>query len=187
MAGKSIILSAASSLLLACGGEPPDAERPPTADTPQATPASSPVILAPGEVVLADTARSIPLGTDRDEVGRLLDPLFGEPVHVETDAPCDAGPSTIDTHDEGLLLYYRDDRLIGWFVDREAGGDLRTRSGIGLGSTLAELNAAQSDVRVFESSLGTEFEAGLLAGTLSVPGPRGRITVLWSGDACIVR
>jgi hypothetical protein len=42
-------------------------------------------------------------------------------------------------------------------------------------------------VRVFQSTLGTEFSAGGIAGLLESAGPQARIVALWAGMVCIAR
>jgi hypothetical protein len=69
---------------------------------------------------------------------------------------------------------------------RESGDTLTTVSGIGLGSTRAELEAAY-DAEVAPSSLGIEFHAGGLAGLLDSSRPDARVVSLWAGLACVAR
>ena len=70
----------------------------------------------------------------------------------------------------------------------EATENLTTVSGVGVGSTLAELEE-NYDIAVIESSLGIEFfdVSNSLFGLLDANEPDGIITNLWSGMACNFR
>lgn len=63
---------------------------------------------------------------------------------------------------------------------------LTTASGIGIGSTRADLESAYA-ARVARSTLGAEFSAGGLAGLLASERPDAPIINLWAGEACLAR
>ena len=80
------------------------------------------------------------------------------------------------------------DQFVGWTVRPATEGEnLTTLDGIGLGSTLTDLEA-NYDVGVIESSLGAEFNASnSLFGILSANEPTGTIDYMWAGIACNFR
>jgi hypothetical protein len=99
-------------------------------------------------------------------------------------------PETTDCGDDvvlgtnGLALSFRDGRFLGWAINPPS--KLATAAGIGLGSTRAELEAIQVP-EVMESTLGTEFVAGGIAGLFESAKPNARITHLWAGETGIAR
>ena len=123
---------------------------------------------APAEQVLAALAR----------LGR------GEPERSSNDE-CGAGTLVFAGWPDGLQVSLQEDRFVGWFLGEAAPG-LATMSGVRVGSTRAELEAAYA-AEIAESTLGTEFNAGGLGGLLSGPGKDARITDLWAGTNCFFR
>lgn len=103
---------------------------------------------------------------------------------------CGAGPLDMATWPNGLTLAMQDARLVGWSLHPPTRpGDSSsptTLSGIGLGSTRRELEAAYA-AQVGETTLGTEFQAGGLYGVLDGPSPDARIDALWAGTGCVFR
>lgn len=63
-------------------------------------------------------------------------------------------------------------------------GALTTMSGVGPGTTRASLDEAYS-TKVRQTTLGSEFTAGELAGLLDGPGRKATITNMWAGLTCI--
>lgn len=82
----------------------------------------------------------------------------------------------------GLTAIFAKDRFAGWSA-LHADPALTTASGIGVGSTRAELEGAYK-ILVTASGHGTEFTAGALAGRLDAGGPDARVTALRAGLAC---
>jgi hypothetical protein len=125
----------------------------------------------------------LPFGTRKAATVAALNSVLGAPPVEQGDVDdCNASYARWPS---GLGAWFTVGNFSGWAVPAEASG-LATAAGVGPGSTRAELDAAY-DAIVFESSLGTEFTAGELAGVLSSDAPDGRITHLWSGNTCIAR
>lgn len=128
------------------------------------------------------SARLIPFGTSDSVVMNVLQTTEGAPQQRGENVECGVSYATWNT---GLTIVLARDRFVGWSV-RGNGGTLTTASGVGVGSTRAQLDSAHA-ARVFESSLGTEFTAGGLAGILESPRRDARILALWAGQVCIAR
>jgi len=104
---------------------------------------------------------------------------------------CGAGPLDQAAWPDGLRVYFQRGKFVGWALDaRGTDGTskpaIATASGIGPGSTRAELESAYA-AKVVQSTLGTEFSAGDLAGLLDGKAPSARITNLWAGTSCNFR
>ena len=188
---------------------------PPSADAPvaeQGTAAPTPAAVR--DTVLAaeapDDAPDAPaVSVALDEAGlRFVEtatgsasPLaFGAPFHQTVDAvtraqgaptdtgvlpECPAGPLDFATWAGGLTAYGAEDAFVGWAVNgREATAS--TMSGAGVGSTRAEVESAYV-IEAQETSLGTEFTAGGIAGLFSGPGADATVTALWAGTSCTFR
>lgn len=133
--------------------------------------------------VPSGSARPVPFGTAQDETLALL-------TAVLRMGPRDEGEQ-IDcraeyaTWENGLTTWFVRDGFVGWSVPN-AGSPLTTASGVGVGSTRAELESAYvAEIRT--STLGVEFAAGGLAGLLESRQPSARITNLWAGQVCVAR
>ena len=136
------------------------------------------------------SARPIPFGTPQAAVMTALG-FRDPPASTNRLDECGAGPLDQASWSDGLTLYFQDSKFAGWALggEREAGdgkGAITTASGIGVGSTRAELEAAYK-VEVFDSSLGTEFAAGELFGILDGTARQAKITNLWAGTSCNMR
>ncbi|MEA5466697.1 hypothetical protein [Leptothoe sp. PORK10 BA2] len=132
--------------------------------------------------------RTIPFETDVETSQIAISASLGEPTDTTENSECGAGPMSFITWSNGFTINVKDDQFVGWTVrlDTES-ANLTTVDGIGLGSTLADLEE-NYDVGVIESSLGTEFDASnSLFGLLDANEPNGVITDLWSGVTCIFR
>lgn len=210
---RAAVLPAAMALLLAACSQPtdPDANRGAAdvaGDESAPPPGSSSASLADAEKssrekpALAIDAQGLRL-FDRDTgaarplsfgLGRaqLLSAMqfLGRPAESGTLPDCGPGPLDHESWRNGLTLYFQHNRFAGWAVrapeDSAGQAPLATAAGIGLGSTRAQLESAY-EVEVFDSSLGTEFAAGKLAGVLDGAGRQARITHLWAGDSCVMR
>ena len=131
------------------------------------------------------SARPIPFGTPREGTLAALG-FRGAPSDTGTLEECGAGPLDQASWPDGLTLYFQEGKFLGWALGGKDTTKLTTASGIGLGSTRAELEAGYS-VEVAESSLGTEFSAGDIFGILGGKGPKASITHLWAGTSCNMR
>lgn len=127
-------------------------------------------------------------GMDEEEAVAAVARLRGTPAHRGVDTECGEAPLAIASWPDGLSLHSSEGRFSGWGVNGNADGadQYTTTSGIGVGSTRAELEDAY-DIRTGETSLGTEFAAGGLHGVLTGSGSNAEITSLWGGSACIFR
>ncbi len=129
----------------------------------------------------------LPFGTEMDIVQTAVVELFGNPETVSDNADCPGDPFIIAAWADGLMLNADGDTFVGWSVRPEAGSDsFTTLAGVGVGSSREDLEAAYT-IEVFESTLGTEFTAGQLAGLLSDATPEAEITDFWAGTVCIFR
>ncbi|MFV0523292.1 MAG: hypothetical protein ACK5RL_02210 [Acidimicrobiales bacterium] len=129
---------------------------------------------------------SLPFGSDQASVAIVLDRAFGPGQPGESSPECPNGSDRVVTWDDQILAEFADDRFISWTLS--PGAPLTTGDGIGLGSSLADMEATGS-VETFQSSLGTEFAVGtgdaLVRGLLDGPDQTSTVVDLWAGDRCI--
>jgi hypothetical protein len=85
-----------------------------------------------------------------------------------------------------LTLWFRSNRWVGWSLTGPRGRrPIETEFDLGIGTERRQIGDADSDRPVFRRTRrGVEFEADGMQGLLNGPGPRARVTVLWSGDTC---
>lgn len=172
------------------GDDPADAGAVSTSSTTAATPTSTTdeddpaiaVVLGLDRLVVGGNA--LVYGAPRSQVRAYLDRAFGRPPATEER---DCGPGRLVSHRwEGITAYVDATGFVGWAAEGEA---FVTESGIGIGSSRSEVEAAYPQATVTESSLGTE---------LFVPGPAeggglsgiyegGEVIALWSGATCVAR
>ncbi len=135
-------------------------------------------------------ARHVLFGSD-------LAPLITVLNRVQRAAPerahndeCGPGPLEFAIWPGGLNVLSQQGKFVGWSVNHGEQGrpkpTLATLSGIGIGSTRSELEAAYT-AQVTETTLGTEFAAGELYGVLGSAKPDARITAMWAGASCVFR
>jgi len=183
------------ALLAACGGDgaPDQAAAPTDAGTPVPAPttaaATTPGLAIEGEGLrlfdaASGSARPLPFGTDWKQVKTAL--AFRGDARRGVMEECGAGPLDYVKWGDSLTLYGQDGKFVGWFVDSDAKGKVSTASGIGPGSTRSELENTYT-VEVYESTLGTEFAAGDLAGLFANTSADAPITALWAGTSCNFR
>ena len=129
-------------------------------------------------------ARPIAFGTPRAQV--LADLAFRGPPGTGTNGECGAGPLQYANWPDGLGLFFQGDKFAGWNTDERGKSAIATASGIGPGSTRAELEGVYK-VEVSEMTLGTEFAAGGLYGILDSRAKTGKITNMWAGVSCNFR
>jgi hypothetical protein len=130
-------------------------------------------------------ARPLPFGMARDQLLAILEGFRG-PADGGTNSECAEGPIDYAVWADGLTLNFQEERFVGWALDERAEGAHATMSGIGPGSTRAELEAVY-DAQVEQTSLGTEFDAGGIGGRLDGDTPDARITAMWAGVTCTFR
>jgi hypothetical protein len=130
--------------------------------------------------------RELRFGTERAPTMTAVAAALGAAPEEGTSPECPAGPAETALFDGGLTLIFQEGRFVGWSLGPQAKADFATASGIRIGSTRRELQAAY-DASVEETSIGQEFLAGTLGGTLSSAATDGRIDNLWAGIVCILR
>ncbi len=137
----------------------------------------------------------IAFGTPFDKVVALLNKVLQSNVDgTDVNNECGAGPVKFANWDNGLSLAFQESDtkewlFAGWYVDAPSGNStpLTTMTGIGIGSTRAELEEVYS-IEVSESTLGQEFSTDSeLYGILSGSGKNSTIEGLWSGVTCFFR
>ena len=178
---------------------PADSTAPPASPTPAAQP---PALAIEGEGLrlfdpATGAARPLPFGTPRAALVTALR-FRGPPNAGQRLEECGAGPLDQLGWGDGLSLYVQDGKFVGWALGRRNPNATAnapatatatapaTASGITIGSTRTELESAYA-AKVFESTLGTEFEAGTLFGLLDGNSARAKITHLWAGASCNMR
>lgn len=128
-------------------------------------------------------SRLLAFGEDEKQAMETLGRVLGEspPASVENEE-CQV---SFARWDNGLTTWSSRSRFTGWSAT-PGSSTLATASGAKIGSTRAELESAYK-AEIMESSLGTEFLAGGLAGLLDSPRPDAKISNLWAGETCIAR
>ena len=129
-------------------------------------------------------ARPIAFGTPASQVLAAL--AFRGPPSTGTNGECEAGPLQFANWPDGLGLFFQDEKFAGWNADERGKSAIATASGIGPGSTRAELDAAYK-ADFAETTLGTEFASGGLYGILDGRAKAAKITNMWAGVSCNFR
>lgn len=130
------------------------------------------------------SARAIAFGTPRGDVLAML-AFLGKP-ETGTNGECGAGALDYANWPSGLGLFFQDDKFAGWNLNDHGKGEMTTASGIGIGSSRTDLEAAYA-ADISETTLGTEFAAGELFGLLDGKGNAAKITNMWGGVSCNFR
>lgn len=130
------------------------------------------------------SARPIAFGTPRGDVVAML-AFLGKP-ETGTNSECGAGPLDYANWAGGLGLYFQKDEFVGWNLNERSKGAMTTASGIGLGSSRADLEGVYA-AEISETTLGTEFSAGELFGLLDGKDQAAKITNMWAGVSCNFR
>ena len=162
----------------------------PAPDASAAPVAAVPLInLAPEGLSFVDSAsgkaRMIAFGATRETIEIAATAAAGNPSERGHSAECGAGAMDFTTYADGLQLTFQEGKFIGWTINHKPSMTFATASGIGVGSTRVELDDAY-DVKIDETSLGTEFGAGDMSGLLDGTGPKAKITDFWAGTVCIM-
>ncbi|HSK18328.1 MAG TPA: hypothetical protein VK912_04265 [Longimicrobiales bacterium] len=133
-------------------------------------------------LVPSGSARPIPFGTPKSATMEMLRTVLAVAPREEGHSE-DCGVD-FATWGNGLTVRFARDSFAGWSVG--PGSTLTTASGLGVGSTRAELEDAYA-AEIGRSTLGIEFTAGGLAGTLESEAPDAQVQHLWAGVACLGR
>ena len=197
-AAPALIGPAVLALLLAACS--PEATPPADAPVKEAAAPATPAPTTPGEALLeADgfmpanpggrgTGRKLAFGEAETEVVAFITRLRGDQAaRRSSNAECPAGPLTFADWGDGFQLAFSEGQFAGWTAGEGAPRGFATVGGVHVGSTLAELRAAHPDVTVREDSLGPEFAAGEIYGTLSGADDAATVTTMWAGVNCVFR
>jgi len=133
------------------------------------------------------TPRPFRFGQAESEVIAALTTLRGRAPERSRNDECGAGPINFVSWGDGMELLFQSGQLAGWAVRRGASPGFATSEGVGVGSTLADLRRAYPGATVRDDTIGPEFQAGELFGTLSGATPDARVTAMWAGASCIFR
>jgi len=139
------------------------------------------------------STRPLPFGSPRSQVIDAVTTVRGSGETQPISPDCGVGFQESASWGGGLTTWFQDDAFIGWSLSAVRASPvgassvpITTMSGIGVGSTRAELEGAYS-AQFQETSLGTEFSAGGIFGVVSSANATGEITNLWAGTTCIFR
>jgi len=129
---------------------------------------------------VSGASRLLPFGMSRPELVKAVSAAQKAPPLLQGDnIACRAAYASWPS---GLTVLFARDRFAGWSA-LHADPSLATASGIGVGSTRAELEGAYT-ILVTASSPGSQFTAGGLAGLLDSTRPDARVSALWAGMSC---
>ncbi len=200
MTARDIGILAALAILVACGKERPAADpvqsdtaaqaalpSPPVATNSAAT--DNPALAVEGEGLRlfnpqTGSARAIAFGTPRDDVLKML--AFRGTPDTGQNGECGAGPLDFANWADGFGLFFQENKFVGWNLNARGDIAITTASGIGPGSSRADLESAYA-AKISETSLGTEFVAGEVFGILDGKGQAAKITNMWGGVSCNFR
>ncbi|WP_353930185.1 hypothetical protein WJM97_18090 [Okeanomitos corallinicola TIOX110] len=133
------------------------------------------------------STRNFTFDSDLAITKNVVTAILGQPKETSENAECPAGKLTTITWPNGFAINAAENKFVGWSVRPQTeSAKLTTMSNIGIGSTVKDLQAAYN-IKVFDSSLGVEFNVGQMSGLLSKNAPDGVITELWGGTNCIFR
>ncbi|GEM_PF-5899361 len=128
------------------------------------------------------SSRALPFGTSAADILAIIERAQGAPPRE--DGYIEDCALRFATWEGGLTTYFSDGRFVGWGLrDSEK---FRTVSGIGIGSTLEEVENVY-DVELRRSTLGVELAVGGMAGLLDSESPDAILQQLWAGATCIAR
>ena len=105
---------------------------------------------------------------------------------------CGAGPLDVASWPNGLAVYFQDGKWLGWASGPRPDGNKKlaaamTTEGMGPGSYREELEREYGPIKVAESTLGAEFEAGGMFGIFDSDLPGAMVTNMWAGVSCNMR
>jgi hypothetical protein len=150
---------------------------------------------------ITGSSNELPFGTPENQLIEIINnTLQSKAISIGVNTECGSGPLKMVAWSNGLTLVFQENNaksnepkndwlFEGWYVDgtKESVNTLTTMAGIGIGSTLAEMQSAY-EIEVKKTSLGQEFStASGLYGILDGDGKDAKITHLWSGVSCNFR
>jgi hypothetical protein len=163
---------------------PPTSTPTPSGDVPPVL-----VLEGTGLGLLAEDGSVAPLpfaSTTPDALRLAVEDTVG-PLTAGPLPDCAQGPRTALTA-EGLQLLFDADLFAGWTETGAADRLLTTVDGVGLGSTLEELQSALPDVQVAAGAAGGVWSSATgLSGTLTGTDPAAQVTSLSGGQTCAPR
>ena len=178
----------AVGLLSGCTGSS-DETQDKAANQPEIDIQLAPIILLPNGLSQG-ADHSISFGADKEQLVAMLKRVGA--VDQNANEECGAGPMDFVTlPSAGLTVNFQDDKLVGWFLDGTV-TTLKTKEGIGIGSTRAELEKAMAIEMQPDSTLGIEFYAprpdgGFIGGFLTGDGMDAKVESLYAGTNCFFR
>jgi hypothetical protein len=159
-------------------------------EVPEAAPAESPELIleAGGLGIAVDETRveHLPFGTAAATVRGAVTRLLG-PLRTSRRTDCAQGTRTSSsTH--GFELLFDGSRFVGWTDTGTSGRHLTTGDGIGVGVTVAAIEHSGTPVTLRRLDGGTAAWSsgpGGLDGRATSTSPRGRVTMISSGETCL--
>ena len=142
------------------------------------------------------SSTEINFGKPLDEMVETINKVLKSKVSsIGINSECGAGPLRMAVWKNGLNLIFKEQKsknewqFVGWYLGKASGNlqALKTMAGIGIGSTLQQMQSAYV-IRIIKTSLGNEFSTSSgLYGIFDGPGKDAKITDMWSGLTCIFR
>ena len=163
------------------------AEAPVTPAAPAASAAAAPTAQAGiglrGEGLQIGGAM-LAFGASRAEVEAAVKAALGADPAVSENGDCPTGATTNLSWGDALQIITRDDAFIGW---DNAADCPRTASGVHVGSTRAEAEAAEA-FSVPETTFDmVEISVDDVGGFLTSAGADGKVLQMFAGDTCMAR
>lgn len=145
------------------------------------------VLLAEDGFVLSSGSgeEPLPFGSEQAAVLDVLTASLGRPTSFGPVEDCPPGPAEVVTFADGVSATFQDGSFVGWTV--RAPSPSATAGGIGIGSTVADVQASQPGTTVEETSFGWELSPGPIYGIVSGPSPSDVVESLVAGANCIFR
>ena len=141
------------------------------------------------------SARTLAFNLDKQQVVTAVSNVL-ESSYTDSSVNVECGGLTILTWTNGLSLNFNkapgkssnELRFVGWSLNTadNVKSTLATMAGVGIGSTLKELESAY-EVKKSKTTLGTEVSLGKITALLAKDAPNERVTNMWSGTNCLAR